>query len=74
MDVEMGALPNPQPQGAAIPAEQPPPEIQALSPEQRREWGRARLAATLPTAAADEAEPRTKMDRVRRAVRGLFPT
>ena len=78
-DLEMNPLhPNDTPSAPqSQPLEEPPPEIQALSPEERREWGRQRLAATLPSApgpAADEEVPVQQMGTVRRAWKKMFPS
>ncbi len=81
-DVEMGTFtPHHNPAADPEPLPQPtledlPPEIQALSPEERREWGRQRLAATLPSAAepAVEAMPATRMGRFKRGWQRLFPS
>ena len=82
-DLEMGILtppahshshPNPLPEVAV------PPEIQALSPEERREWGRQRLAATLPSAevnsggVSEEAGQVAQVGRLKRGWRKLFPS
>jgi Ring finger domain len=84
-DLELGILnpiptshpssPDLQPQPQPV-LEDLPPEIQALSPEERREWGRQRLAAALPptqVSAEEEISP-NRVGRVRRAWRKMFPS
>jgi Ring finger domain len=53
-----------------------PPGVQALPPEDRREWGRQRLAATLPPAQAtgEEEAPPSRMGRFQRAWKKMFPS
>jgi Ring finger domain len=82
-DVELGALsPTPsQPVAQDPPSlDEMPPEIQALSPEERREWGRQRLAAALPPTegpAEEENVPPAEQQRQRgwrRLWKRMFPS
>ncbi|KAF7512580.1 hypothetical protein GJ744_000841 [Endocarpon pusillum] len=81
-DLEMGTLTsNSNPTRSSDPLPLPtledlPPEIQALPPEERREWGRQRLAATLPPTAEPAVEeiPATSMGRLKRGWKRLFPS
>ncbi len=81
-DLEMGTLTShSNPTAGPEPLPQPtledlPAEIQALSPEERREWGRQRLAATLPPTAETAAEemPATRTGRFRRGWQRFFPS
>lgn len=72
-DLEMGTFQPAESHPRTL--EELPPDIQALSPEERREWGRQRLAATLPpvqTPAEDELSAQ-RISRFKRVWRKAFP-
>lgn len=74
VDLEMGNLQPAETHPQTL--DELPPEIQALSAEERREWGRQRLAATLPPAPRPVEEERQarQTSGLKRAWKKMFPS
>lgn len=78
VDLEMGTLEPTALTPTPTTTTELPPEIQVLSPEARREWGRQRLAAAIPSPgpaqAGEETTPTAQTGGFRRVFRRVFPT